>query len=164
MLLLAVAAEIGERQDNHRKARRGGLFGYRGGRGLCLRGDADSKRINPDRLGDVLQLGRAEIADREIEPALHLTIGVLGKADRARLANALQPRRDVDAVPHQIAVGLLDDITEVNADAKFDALSSATPALRSTMACCTSSAQRTASTTLRNSMTLPSPVRLTMRP
>ena len=67
-------------------------------------------------------MGRAEIADREIEPALHLTIGVLGKADRARLANALQPRRDVDAIPHQIAVGLLDDITEVNADAKFDAL------------------------------------------
>ena len=43
-------------------------------------------------------------------------------------------------------------------------LSSATPALRSTMACWTSIAQRTASTTLRNSITLPSPVRLTMRP
>ena len=33
-----------------------------------------------------------------------------------------------------------------------------------TIALCTSIARRTASTTLRNSMTLPSPVRLTMRP
>ena len=43
-------------------------------------------------------------------------------------------------------------------------LSGATPVLRSIMACCTSSAQRTASRTLRNSMMLPSPVRLTTRP
>ncbi len=42
--------------------------------------------------------------------------------------------------------------------------SSGTPALRSTMPFCTSIAQRTASTTLRNSMRLPSPVRLTTRP
>ena len=90
--------------------------------GLCLRRDADSKRINPDRLGDVLELGLAEIGDREIEPALHLSIGVLGKADLARLANALQPRGDVDAVAHQIAVALLDDVAQMNADAKFDAL------------------------------------------
>jgi hypothetical protein len=67
-------------------------------------------------------LGRAEIADREIEPPLHLTIGVLGKADRARLANALQSRGDVDAVAHQVAVALLDDVAKVNADAKFDPL------------------------------------------
>jgi hypothetical protein len=38
------------------------------------------------------------------------------------------------------------------------------PALRSIMPLCTSIAQRTASTTLRNSIRLPSPVRLTMRP
>jgi hypothetical protein len=82
----------------------------------------DFKRIDPDRIGDVLELDRAEIADGEIEPALHLTIGVLGKTDPARLAHALQPRGDVDAIAHQVAVGLLDDITEVNADAKFDAL------------------------------------------
>ena len=42
--------------------------------------------------------------------------------------------------------------------------SSGTPALRSTMAFCTSIAQRTASTTLRNSTIEPSPVRLTTRP
>ena len=43
-------------------------------------------------------------------------------------------------------------------------LSGATSALRSTIALWTSMAQFTASTTLRNSMIEPSPVRLTMRP
>ena len=44
--------------------------------------------------------------------------------------------------------------------------SGGTPALRSTAVepLITSIAQRTASTTLRNSMMLPSPVRFTMRP
>jgi hypothetical protein len=50
-----------------------------------------------------------------------LPIGVLGKADRARLANTLQPRGDVDAVAHEVAVAFFDDVTKVNADAKFDA-------------------------------------------
>ena len=60
-------------------------------------------------------------ADGEIEPAFDLAIGVLGKADRARLANALQPRGDVDAVAHQVAVALLDHVAQMNADAEFDA-------------------------------------------
>ena len=89
--------------------------------GLRLDGRADLKRIHPDRLGDVLQLRRAEIRDREIEPPLHLAIGVLGQADRARLANAFQTGRDIDAVAHQVAVRLLDDVAEMNADAEFDA-------------------------------------------
>ena len=32
-----------------------------------------------------------------------------------------EPRGDVDAVAHQIAVALLDDVAEMNADAKLDA-------------------------------------------
>jgi len=78
------------------------------------------QRINSDRIGDVLELGLAEIGHREIEPRFHLAIGVFGKTDRA--------------------------------------------ALRSTMPFCTSTAQRTASTTLRNSTRAPSPVRFTTRP
>ena len=65
----------------------------------------------------------AEIADREIEPPLHLPIGLLGEADRARLGDAFQPRGDIDAVAHQIAVGLLDHVAEMDADAKLDAAS-----------------------------------------
>ena len=69
-----------------------------------------------------LSCSLAEIRDRHIEPAAHLAIGVLGQADRAGLGDPLQPRGDVDAVAHQIAVALLDDVAQMNADAKFDAL------------------------------------------
>ena len=91
------------------KRERRALFGRASGRlrlrrGLRLGGLADFERIDPDRLGDVLELGRAEIADREIEPPLDLPVGVLGETDRAGLADALQPRGDIDAVAHQIAV------------------------------------------------------------
>ena len=44
------------------------------------------------------------------------------KTDRAGLRDALQPRGDIDAVAHQIAVRLLDHVAEMDADAKFDAL------------------------------------------
>ena len=103
--------------------RRGGAgFSAPGWRGLRLRGLADLKRIDPDRLGDVLELGRAEIADREIEPLFHLPIGLLGEADRAGLGDPLQPRGDIDAVAHQVAVAFLDHVAEMDADPKFDAL------------------------------------------
>ena len=52
---------------------------------------------------------------------LHLPIGVLGKTDRAGLGDALEPRGDIDAVAHQIAVALLDHVAEMDADAKLDA-------------------------------------------
>src|SRR5208337_1513865 len=86
------------------------------------RGDADLQRIDPDRLGDVLELGLTEIGDGEIEPALDLPIGLLGKTDSAGFSDAFEARGDVDAVAHQIAVALLDDVAEMNADAEFDAL------------------------------------------
>ena len=44
------------------------------------------------------------------------------EADRARLGDALEPRCDIDPVAHQVAVALLDDVAEMNADAKLDAL------------------------------------------
>ena len=90
-------------------------------RGLRLRRLADFERIDPDRLGDVLELRRAEIGDGEIEPPLHLAIGVLGQTDRARFGDAFQSRGDIDAVAHQVAVALLDDVAEMNADPEDDA-------------------------------------------
>jgi hypothetical protein len=80
------------------------------------------QRIDPYRLCDVLELRRAEIAGGDVEPSLDLTIGVLGKADRARLGDALQSRGDVDAVAHEVAVALFDDVAQMNADAEVDAL------------------------------------------
>jgi hypothetical protein len=96
-------------------------FFWRGGRrGPPLGGCAGVKRIDPDRLGDVLELGRAEIANCEIEPPLDLAVGVLGKADSARLANAFETRRDIDPVAHEIAVRLLDDVAQMNANAEVN--------------------------------------------
>ena len=108
----------GERRERRTLFQCGRLYLHRR---LRLGGDADLKRVNPDRLGDVLELRRAEIGDGKIEPPLDLPVGLLGQADRARLADALQPRGDIDPVAHQIAVALLDHVAEMNADPEFDA-------------------------------------------
>ena len=50
-----------------------------------------------------------------------MAIGVFGEADTVRLRDAFQPRSDVDAVTHQVAVALLDHIAEMDADAELDA-------------------------------------------
>ncbi len=94
---------------------------FRGRCCLCLSRGADLQRIDPDRLGDVLELGVAEIADREVEPRLDLAIGVLGQADGAGRRDALQTRGDVDAVAHQVAVAFLDYVAQMDADAELDA-------------------------------------------
>ena len=47
-------------------------------------------------------------------------VGLLGKTDRPGLGDALKPGGDVDAVTKQIAVGFLDRVAEMNADAKLD--------------------------------------------
>jgi hypothetical protein len=52
----------------------------------------------------------------------------------------------------------------VDADAKLDALGGQDVGIALAIARCTSTAQRTASTTLANSTSSPSPVVLTMRP
>jgi hypothetical protein len=48
-----------------------------------------------------------------------LAVGVLGKADRAGLSDPFQSRSDVDAVAHEVAVGLLDHVAQMNADPEF---------------------------------------------
>ena len=80
------------------------------------------RRGRQPEFGDVLELSVAEVVDLEIEPSLDLPVGLLGEADRAGLGDALQPCSDVDPVAHEIAVALLDDVTEMNADAKLEAL------------------------------------------
>ncbi len=89
-------------------------------RRLGLRRLADLKRIDPHRFGNVFERRRAEIADLQIEPRLDLAIRILGKTDRPGLSHPLQPRGDVDAVAHEIAVALLDDIADMDADTEFD--------------------------------------------
>ena len=117
-----------------------------------------------DGLGDVLELCRAKIGDLEIEPPLYLTIGVFRKTDRAALCDAFEPRGDIDAVAIRSPSSSSTTSPRWMPMRNSMRRSGGKPVLRSTMPLCTSMAQRTASTTLRNSMIEPSPVRLTMRP
>ena len=55
----------GERSYGETLFRQRGRNRLRRLRGLGLRRNADLQRIDPDRLGDVLELGRAEIGDSE---------------------------------------------------------------------------------------------------
>jgi hypothetical protein len=50
-----------------------------------------------------------------------LPIGILREADGARLGYPLQSRGNVYAIAHQVAVALLDNVAQMNADAKLDA-------------------------------------------
>jgi hypothetical protein len=76
------------------------------------------QRIDPDWPFDVLELDRAEVGDRHVEPAADLAIGVLGETYRPGLANTLQSRGYVDAVAHEVAVAFFDDVAQMNADAE----------------------------------------------
>lgn len=57
-----------------------------------------------------------------MDPRLDLPVGILSQAYSTRPAKAFQPRRNVHPIPHQIAVGLLDHVAEMYANAKCDAL------------------------------------------
>ena len=65
--------------------------------------------------------GCAQITHGEIEPRLHLPIRIFRKTDRTRLGDAFQSRRDIDAVAHQVAVALLNNIAQMDADTELDA-------------------------------------------
>jgi hypothetical protein len=95
--------------------------------GLCARRRLspgrriNQQRIDPDWPFDVLELRQTKISNRHVQPSAHLAVSILGQADRSGLGDAFQSRGDIDAVAHQIAVALLDDVAEVNADAEGDA-------------------------------------------
>ena len=171
IFLLGVAAHIGERQNRNRR-----LVGQ-GGRprharrldvgrpGWLLRNRRPHPQgVDAHRLGDVLERRSAEIADSKIEPGLHLPIGVLGETNGAGLGDAFEASGDVDAVAHEVAVAFFDHVAQMNADAEFDPPVFGHTGVALGMAVWISRAQRTASTTLRNSTISPSPVRLTTRP
>ena len=78
----------------------------------------------------------------------------------AGLGDALPSCGDVDPVAHQVAVGSSIMSPRLNADTEFDAALGWQAGVALGHPSCSSIAQRTASTTLRNSMRTPSPVAL----
>ncbi len=80
VILLRVAADIGERQDDHREARRT----------LPVRRGADLDREGPDWPRDVLERLPTEVDKVRVDPAAHVIVGRAGDQHAARLANALR--------------------------------------------------------------------------
>jgi hypothetical protein len=90
------------------------------GRFFLRRGRALAKQVSMHRLGDVLEALPPEVGHLKLQPRLDLPVGVLRQTDPSWLANPFEPGRDVHAVAHEIAVGLLDHVAKMNADAKLD--------------------------------------------
>jgi hypothetical protein len=74
------------------------------------------------RLGDVLEALRPEVGHLKLKPRLDLPVGVFRQTNPTRLTDSFQLRSDLHAVSHQVAVALLHDIAQMDADPKFDAL------------------------------------------
>jgi hypothetical protein len=104
-----------------------------------------------------------KILEAEIELVAHLVVYDPADADSARLGQGFEAGGDVDAVavmsPSSMIISprLMPMRNSIRRSAAMSAL-------RSAIARCTSTAQRTASTTLANSTKAPSPVVLTRRP
>ena len=164
VFLLGIAAHVLERQH-----RDGGLVGERESRrrldGFAASADLLAAGKRNTRIGRAMFFSAclAPCRRSDINLLADLPIGVVGDADAARLGNAFERERDVDAVAEDVVV-VDDDVADVDADAEFDPIRCGTSALRSAMPRWTSIAQRTASTALANSTSMPSPVVLTMRP
>jgi hypothetical protein len=119
--------------------------------------------VGMNRSNDILDLAFAYIFKCDVDPVANLIVSARTEAEAACLGQGLQPGRDVDAIAEDI-VALDNDVAEIDADAELNALVRRNSLLREAISCCTSIAQRTASTTLANSTRIPSPVVLTMRP
>lgn len=120
IFLFGIAAHVLERQYGDRR-----LVRQREPRPLrCrrtrLRGNRAQRHL-PDlhRLGDVLQVLQSKIVVGHIDLAANLPVGVIRDANAAGIGNALQPRRDIDAVAEDIAV-IDDDVADMDADADID--------------------------------------------
>jgi hypothetical protein len=93
-----------------------------------------------------------------------LAIGILRKTDAARISNSFKARGNVHTVTHKIAVSLLDYIAQMDADSELDPPIRRQTGITLHHAVLHLDGTADSITTLRNSMILPSPVRLTTRP
>src|ERR1700757_1389339 len=100
-------------------------------------------------MADVLELLLACILEGDVEFVPDLPVGIIGDANAAKLGNALQSCRDVDAIAVDVPA-VRNDVSQVDPDAELDALLPRPSVLRSPMPRWISTAQRTASTTLLN--------------
>src|SRR5207248_1815103 len=93
---------------------------------LAVIRNANRPAFGPDAidsygLGEILDRSLAEVAKSQGQLRGDVAMGGVGKADSAWLRQALEPRRQIDAVAIEVAI-LDDHVAEIDADAKLDLL------------------------------------------
>ena len=119
--------------------------------------------IDPDRLGDVLQMLLAERLEPHVKLVPGVVVGGSGDDDPVRLTDPLQPGGDIDAIAVDV-VAIDDDVAEIDADPERDPRVLGKGSRWLAIERWISTAHATASTTLANSTSAPSPMSFTMRP
>ena len=120
-----VVRQVGHRQHRHRSFDKGSNELARSLRqlGRDRQGrPVDLNREHLDRLGDVLQALRSELAHRDAESVAHRTLHGFGDTDSAWLGERLNARCDIDAVALHIGLAAEQHLADVDADAKRDRL------------------------------------------
>jgi hypothetical protein len=112
---------------------------------------------------NVLEFMVAGILEGGVDLAADLPEGVVGNANAAGFGDALQPRGNVDSIAEDVAF-LDDDVADVNPDAQFDAPVGRLAGIALSHAALLLDSAAVAPTALLNSIRMPSPVRLTIRP
>ena len=110
----------GERREPETPFLRRGRRGRHGRQDLRAGDVGDPQRVGPHGPGDVLERLVAEVDELGLDPAAHMIVGGAGDAYAARLADALEPRRDIDAVAQNI-LAVDQHVAEIDADAVEDA-------------------------------------------
>jgi hypothetical protein len=82
---------------------------------------ADARAPDPHRFRDILQRLRTHILKGDFYLATNLPVNIVGDADAARLRDSLKAHCNIDAVTKDIII-FDDNITDVNADPKFNPL------------------------------------------
>ncbi len=120
IVLVGVVTQIRERQDRDR-----GPLGRVEGRARRCRGGGHptiAHPVDPHGPLDVLEPALAHGDEAAVELAPQMIVGGAGDDDAARLGELLESRRDVHPVAIEVAVGVVDDIAEVDADPAAEAL------------------------------------------
>ena len=121
IFLLVIAANVGERQHHDRQPGRRNLHR----RCACAQRrrarSVRDHRIGADRTGDILQALLAEVGKFRADLAIHLIVGRRRQTDAAGFSDALEPRRNIDAIAEDV-VHANDDVADVDADAKQNPL------------------------------------------
>ncbi len=85
------------------------------------RDDLRSKRVDPYWIGNILERLFSTIFERVGELRTHVLVHRGGDADSAGLRQRFEASGYVDSIPQDVVI-VDDDITEIDADAQYDAL------------------------------------------